>query len=302
MAEPITGGRTADDVRQPRLDGIDAAGRRKAQYPTAHTLSAWQAARRLGVTPQCVTGWIRNGHLAPTGRKVDPRNPKSTYLITGQQLAEFEARAKLVPRPQRVLPKLAPPSPAEPLTQRECLRIIHVLRWPPLGSVPCPDCDGTDHYPEPGRRHAVLICAACERKFSQLHSTLFHGTSLPLPYWFHIVYHTDPRRYRFGFGVALARRLDLAMSTTHRLIRMIRRARRDPTHGPFLCALSKRLDALAARTNAIDPTIYDRQPRGRVQRSAAELPGAPGDDPILGWYLSRILWSDPSRFSPGSSP
>jgi transposase-like protein len=302
MMTDTTSGRTArDQVRTSHLEKTSLARQQKGSDLSAHTVTVWQAAGRLGVSPQSVTRWIRSGRLACTGRQGLARSQKATYLITTQLLADFERDWQRLGPPERALPVLRPLNSAEPFTQRECLAIIHDLRWPPLGLVPCPDCGATDHYPAPGRRHAFLVCAVCEKKYSQLHSTLFHRTSLPLPYWFHVIYHTDPRRCRYGYGAALARRLGMSMATIHRLMRRIKAARRDPAHGPFVRALEGRLDTLAARTNAVDLAVYDPLPRGNQQQSPAELPDAPRDDPLLDWYLSRVLWAHPSRLSPGSS-
>jgi hypothetical protein len=115
-------------------------------------------------------------------------------------------------------------------------------------------------------------------------------TSLPLPYWIHIIYHCHPHRFKRGYGVALARRLDMPQSTVHRLVRTIQVARASPGMAGFLAALDARLEARADRVNAVDPAIYRRVPRGRGLPKTAELPEPRRDDPVLAWYLSRIDW------------
>lgn len=71
-----------------------------ASLPDTRLLSVPQVARRYGVSPAKVRGWITSGQLTAT----NTGKRRARYRVTPEALAEFDARgvAKVEPRRQRV--------------------------------------------------------------------------------------------------------------------------------------------------------------------------------------------------------
>lgn len=68
--------------------------------------------------------------------------------------------------------------------QEKCLELLKTIRW--NGVVRCTNCDKTNVRlikSQQGR----YICKSCKTQFSVFTDTIFEGTRLPLPTWFHII-------------------------------------------------------------------------------------------------------------------
>ena len=65
-----------------------------ATKPTS--LTPPQVAKRLGVSPDAVRGWIRSGELKATNT-ADPKKKRPRYRVTPDAVAEFERKRNVVP-------------------------------------------------------------------------------------------------------------------------------------------------------------------------------------------------------------
>lgn len=69
-------------------------------------------------------------------------------------------------------------------TQAKCLELLAQIRW--NGVVKCTNC-GKTNVREVKRQQKRYICKSCKTQFSVFTDTIFEGTRLGLPTWFHII-------------------------------------------------------------------------------------------------------------------
>lgn len=113
-------------------------------------------------------------------------------------------------------------------TEEDCLTAIARYRWPD-GFI-CPNCSHDDGYFITTRH--LYQCTVCRHQTSITSGTLFHGTKIPLRYWFWMIY-VIAHDKGGASASRIASQLDMHYKTVWHILQKIRHAmgRRDePFH------------------------------------------------------------------------
>ncbi|GEM_PF-429275 len=104
--------------------------------------------------------------------------------------------------------------------EEACRQALFYLRWP--GGFVCPCCAEHDYYYIQTRK--LYECTNCSNQVSVTAHTFFHGTKLPLAYWFFTIYWVAVDRHCTANRLAAV--LQVQYRTALRMLHVIRAAMR----------------------------------------------------------------------------
>lgn len=117
-------------------------------------------------------------------------------------------------------------------TEHDCELALINLRWP-KGFI-CPNCEHDDAYYIKGRK--LMQCIVCRHQASVTAGTIFHGTRIPLRYWFWMIYLVAQDKGGVSSS-RIAEQLGMYQKTVWHILHKIRQAMRSRNNNTVLSGL-----------------------------------------------------------------